>query len=222
MLVPLLSRTCAHIIRMWFEYTRCCCPVCWVHVRFVCLCTSDICVHKHFEYVGELSSYIWKKKKTENVSPLCSFFFSVSLSPWFYWYFCVWYLWNSEFERHMHEVHLCGMCAWMWLCVQLFALNFCFVSRPIKLSPSTSTKLDWGTRIKLIGCVLSDRDIDHNSKVLNAFYLFIESIHFACLKHIYTHNRLWYSTLFFFYFFNRSLSGSNVLYNFESYIYVCS
>lgn len=36
---------------------------------------------------------------------------------------------------------------------------------------------------KLIGCALSDRDIDHNSKVLNAFYLFIEYIHFVCLKH---------------------------------------
>lgn len=36
----------------------------------------------------------------------------------------------------------------------------------------------------VIGCALSDRDIDHNSKVLNAFYLFIEYIHFVCLKHI--------------------------------------
>lgn len=39
---------------------------CRVHVRSVCLCTW-ICVHKHFEYAGELS-----------------FFFLCSVS-WFYW-----------------------------------------------------------------------------------------------------------------------------------------
>lgn len=59
-------------------------------------------------------------------------------------------------------------------------IHFRFVSG----KPSASTAhLNWAMH-ELIGCALSDWDIDHNSNVLNAFYLFIEHIHFVCLKHI--------------------------------------
>lgn len=130
--------------------------------RSICLFIYlNICVHKYFQYAGELS-------------------FSVFYSYFFYK--------HTLFLSLIHFTGIFPFCSLMrsrhfgfgrlrWI----YAI-YNFSHYP--LSSRASHRHRRQTGYKLIGCALSDWDIDHNSNVLNAFYLFIMHIHFVCLKHI--------------------------------------
>lgn len=170
MLVLLLPHCCAYhtyivsvafLDVLWVHIRVCRRVFIRVHVRFVCLCTRYM---RTQTYAGELSSdcfFIW---------------LSVSL-PAFYWHF-----FRLLFMKILNW-RILRMASCLWLVCNLWHYPyFCLATdyaEPIAIERNTRHSGMW----KLIGCALSDRDIDHNSKVLNAFYLFIGYIHFVCLKH---------------------------------------
>lgn len=188
--------------------------VCRVHVRFVCLCTRKICVHKTF-----LNVHIWIilthiqtifMCHTHTHSYLSSsffFFFRFLTFGRFYseyiHFFCCWVckfmtLWNAKCV--CIKTHRCSVCAHecclrVWIhkkaCRSRIFYSHCVSAadgRLYSMHQAFIKSIRHGK--KLIGCALSDRDIDHNSKSIKCF-LFIHQAHPFCMSQAHHFSRSW-------------------------------
>lgn len=147
---------------MYFGYISVCVAVCSFEFTFdLFVYVLGICVHKH-----TLVNY-----------HQIVFYLTLCLSA------CILLAFFRLLFMKILNWRILRMASCLWLvCNFSHCPYFCLATdyaEPIAIERNTRHSGMW----KLIGCALSDRDIDHNSKVLNAFYLFIGYIHFVCLKH---------------------------------------
>lgn len=180
--VWLSSTVLAHYLTLSLSPARCMCLVlgsrfvssCRVYVRSVCLCTW-ICVHKQF----------WIRWWII-ITHIYTFFFGIHCSVCFLILLGICYFFhlglNAIFVHAKRERERARQREFMSFVIFHTILFSRLAHRPSREPFESSAVSDRAHMCKLIGCALSDRDIDHNSKVLNAFYLFIGHIHFVCVS----------------------------------------